>query len=144
MATEIRTYAVTVPAGTSQASAFSQAITFPAREVSQINIRVPPGPRGQVGFAIGTGGMPIIPAGPGVFLVADDQEIEWPLDDVPNSGSWEVFAYNTGNYPHTLYVTFLLDLVSNGSGILSPVSPDTLSQSVSLGGVATAAPVTGG
>lgn len=138
MAVEIRTYGVTVPAQTPVSANWSQTITFPARTVDQINVRVPPGPRGQLGFSIGTSGMPLVPAGPGVWIVTDNQEIEFPLDSVPNSGSWEVFAYNTGNYPHTIYLTFLLDLVQNTTQATAPIAADALSMPVSLTGATTA------
>lgn len=128
---------MTVPAQTPISANWSQVISFPPRTVDQINVRVPPGPRGTVGFAIGTSGMPLVPAGPGVYLVANDQEIDWPLDNVPNSGSWQVFAYNTGNYPHTLYLTFLLDLVQPSAVATAPIAADALSMPVSLAGIIT-------
>lgn len=138
MAVEIRTFTVTVPAQTPISAAWTQTLSFPARTVDQVNVRVPPGPRGALGFAIGTSGMPLFPAGPGVYMVADNQEIDWPLDNVPNSGSWQVFAYNNGNYAHTLYVTFLLDLVTAAAVAPAPIAADALSMPVSLAGVLTA------
>lgn len=134
MAVEVRQFAVTVPAGTTIASNWTQTITFPPRVVDQINVKVPPGPRGQLGFAIGTSGMPLIPAGPGVYVVADDQEIEWPLSDILESGSWQVFAYNTGNYQHTIYLTFLCDLIPAQPATPAPIAADALSMPVSLAG----------
>ena len=102
-------------------------VTFPSRVVSQINIKVPPGPRGQVGFAIGNSGMPVIPATIGTWIVTDDEEIQFPLVGYWDSGSWEVFAYNLGNYQHTLYLTFLLDLVSSPSSTVAPIAAADLS-----------------
>lgn len=137
MAIEIRTAQVTVPAQTPIAAGFSQAITFPARVVDQINIKVPPGPRGQLGFSIGTGGMPVIPADIGDYIVTDDEEIEYPLTGYWNSGSWEVFAYNTGNYPHTLYLTFLLELVPQQATSPAPLDLSTLAPPAPLAGNST-------
>lgn len=135
MAVEIREFQVTVPAGTAQSAGWSQAIMFPARVVDQINIRVPPGPNGQLGFAIGTSGMPVIPAQLGAWIIANDQEIDWPLNGYWDSGSWEVFAYNLGNYPHTLYLTFLLSLVQAQPAAVKPLTPVDISQPISLAGV---------
>lgn len=137
MAYEIREFQVTVPAQTAQSAGFSVPITFPARVVDEIDIRVPPGPNGQMGFAIGTSGMPVIPAQLGSWIIANDQEIDWPLQGYWDSGSWEVFAYNLGNYPHTLYLTFLLSLVQSQATSPAPIGAADLSQPVSLAGVPT-------
>lgn len=137
MAIEIRSAQVTVPAQTPVSAGFSQVVTFPARVVTQINVKVPPGPRGNMGFAIGTSGMPVIPADLGDFIVTDDEEIEYPLAGYWDSGSWEVFAFNTGNYPHTLFLTFLLDLVQQQTVAPVVIPSASLSQPVSLAGVGT-------
>ncbi len=72
MAKEIRSFSPTVPAGTPKTNLFTQALAFPPRGVTEIDIRVPPGPRGQVGFAIGASGQPVLPYAAGQFIVADD------------------------------------------------------------------------
>lgn len=127
MAIEIRTVQVTVPAGSLSTAPYTQQVTFPARVVTQINVKVPPGPRGQLGFALGTSGMPVIPVGPGNWIITDDEEISFPLVGYWDSGSWEVFAYNMGNYNHTLYLTFLLDLVTIQQSAPTPIEAATLS-----------------
>lgn len=135
MAVEVREFQVTVPAGTAQTAGFSQAITFPPRVVSEIDIRIPPGPHGQMGFAIGTAGVPVIPAAQGTWIVADDEYITWPLHNYWDSGAWQVFGYNLGSYDHTIFLTFLLDLVQAAPAPLAPIAPAVLSQPVSLAGV---------
>lgn len=111
MAREVRRFEFTIPAGTAKASPFTLAESFAPRIVSQINIRVPPGPRGQMGFQVGSSGNPVVPREAGVWMVMDNDSQEWPLVDFWDSGSWEFFGYNLGQFPHTVYFTFLCDLI---------------------------------
>lgn len=115
MAVEIRDFTVTIPAGTPQSAGFTSDMSFPARIVTQINVRVPPGPRGEVGFKVGSGGVQILPAPGGDFIVTDNEDLIYPLTDTITSGAWQLLAYNTGSYPHTLRVYFFCDLVTGGS-----------------------------
>lgn len=143
MAVEYRYFAVTIPAGTAIAAGFSASLAIPMRVVQQIDVRVPPGPRGEVGFGIGAAGNTIVPQGGQVFIVTDDQPLSFPLENTITSGAWVLYGYNTGLFPHTLYVTFHLQLVgaapSGTSGTqLPPGSLD--SGSGSSGGAPPGAP----
>lgn len=109
MATEYRRFTVTIPAGTAVAAGFTADLSFPARIVSQINIRVPPGPRGEVGVGIGNSGVITVPYGNSQYIVTDDEDLQFPLDQAIESGSWTFFGYNTGQYNHTISVLFYLD-----------------------------------
>lgn len=106
MATEIRRFTATIPAGTPQSAPVSVDMSFPARVVEQIDIRIPPGPMGEVGFALGAAGVRVIPLNAGAWIVGNDEVIEWPLTGLWDSGSWTFTAYNTGRYTHTLEVRF--------------------------------------
>ncbi|HEX3513862.1 MAG TPA: hypothetical protein VHT26_07675 [Trebonia sp.] len=119
MAYEIRDFTVTVPAGTSIASGFTSPLTMPARIVTQINVRIPPGPRGEVGFKIGTGGLQILPAAGGTWIVTDDEDLIYPLTDTIDSGAWQLLAYNTGSFDHTLRIYFFCDLLVTASSAAS-------------------------
>ncbi len=110
MATEVRNFAVTVPAGTLVAVPQITALTMPARIPRSVRVRVPPGPSGVVGWALGAAGVRVLPWGAAQWIVADNEWIEWPLDNQIRSGAWELHAYNVGSYNHTLYVTFQLDM----------------------------------
>lgn len=126
MAREIRAFNVTIPAGTLQSAGFTSDLSFPARIVQQIDVLVPPGPRGEVGFAIGSAGRPVIPEQTGQFIVTDDEVIHWPLENYIDSGSWTFFGYNTGAFPHTIYVRFQLGLVQQPGGV-APVAASAIS-----------------
>lgn len=124
MATEIRDFTVTVPAGTAISSGFTSPLTFPARVVTEIHVRVPPGPRGELGFAIGTGGLSIVPYGTGNWIVTDNEDLIYPLDDTITSGAWQLLAYNTGSFDHTIRIYFYCELLpsaaaGSGSSLLS-------------------------
>lgn len=109
MAAEVRTFAVTIPAGTLQATPQVSALTMPARIVRSVRVRIPPGPSGMVGWALGAAGERVLPWGANQWIVADDEAIEWPLEGQISSGAWQLQAYNAGVFAHTLHVTFQLD-----------------------------------
>lgn len=125
MAREIRSFEVKVPAGTAQNAGWHQALTMPVRNVDLVEVRVPPGPNGNVGFALGSAGQPILPYNPGEWVVTNDEVVSWPLEGQFDSGAWEIFAYNTGQYDHTLYVRFLLSLVD-------PPAPQAVAPTLNL------------
>lgn len=116
MATEIRNFAVTIPAGTAVSAGFSSKLTIPMRKVTRIDVRVPPGPRGEVGFGIGAAGNTIVPYGGLAYIITDDESLSFPLRDAITSGAWVLYGYNTGRYDHTLYVYFYLDLIGQDAG----------------------------
>ncbi len=117
MAAEVRSFAVSVPAGTAKATPQVSALDMPARIVRSVRVRVPPGPAGTVGWALGAAGQRVLPWGADQWIVADDEAIEWPLEGQISSGAWQLQAYNTGVFAHTLYVTFQLDPPAAGAGL---------------------------
>lgn len=121
MAQIVRSFQVLVPAGTAIATPTTTALAMPSRVVRALRIRVPPGPAGSVGFALVSGGQQMIPEASGTYLVMDDEAVEWPLEGQLETGAWQLRAYNTGRWDHTLYLTFLLDpLPSLANGRLLP------------------------
>jgi len=133
MAIEIRPFTVTIPAGTAISAGFTQALSMPARVVSQIDVRVPPGPRGEVGFGIGNSGVIVIPYGGGSYIVTDDESLTYALETPFNSGAWQFFGYNTGAYDHTIRIYFHCELLSGTSAATGSVPIDSGSLS-STGG----------
>jgi PASTA domain len=132
-AVEVRSFAVTIPHGTPSTAPYTQDIYFPARVVSGVHWKVPTGPAGKMGWRLTmSGGNAVIPTGGG-WIIADDESDTWLLQDQPDSGFWEVTGYNTGTYDHTVYLDFLLDLVTGGAG-----TPDLLPN----GSVSATTPVT--
>lgn len=112
MADQVFSFTCTVPAGTAIATPQTQQLSMPACIVASIGILVPPGPRGLMGFAIGASGVAVIPATPGTWFVVDDYADEWPLENQISSGAWEFFGYNVGQYDHSVYLRFMINLPS--------------------------------
>jgi hypothetical protein len=123
VAQEIREFAVLIPAGTPKSAPLTVSIAFPERKVTAITWRVPPGPSGLMGWALTSAGTPVIPIQQHTYIVTDNQTDTWYLDGYLDSGNWQVTAYNTGLYDHTVYLTFLLDLP--GAADISPAPPQT-------------------
>jgi hypothetical protein len=123
MAAEIRSFAVTIPAGTPVSAPQVTALAMPARIVRSVRVRVPPGPAGLVGWALGSAGQRVLPWGPNQWIVADNEAIEWPLTGQISSGAWQLQAYNTGVYAHTLYLVFQLDPVGRVGAVAGLFAP---------------------
>jgi hypothetical protein len=61
-----------------------------------------------------SGGTAVIPTGGG-YIITDNDSATWPLTGQPDGGSWEVTGYNTDIYDHSVYLQFLLTLVTDTS-----------------------------
>jgi len=136
VAQEIREFAVTIPAGTPKTAPVTTPVVFPSRIVTAVSWRVPPGPSGQMGWALTSAGAPVIPIQSGTYVVTDDRSDTWELKGYLDSGNWAVTGYNTGVYPHTVYLTFQLDLPG------SPESPSVPSPGVGVGVIGVTGTVT--
>lgn len=117
MADRIQPFAVTVPPATLKAFPLVTNLFFQDGVVTRIITTVPPGPSGLVGFNYLHLGGPVIPVFGGGFFVADGRVIDWTVTGMPTSSGWQIQAYNTDIYPHTIYIEFLVD------EIVSPLPP---------------------
>lgn len=111
---EVHQFAALIPAGTAKSAPVTVTMAMPPREVSEIHVRVPPGPSGLMGFQIGMAGQQIFPRNQGQFIITDDEKIEWAVRGQNDSGAWELYGYNTDVYDHTVHVRFLVSLVVPG------------------------------
>lgn len=123
MADRVEVFDVTVPAGTAKASPQTTALSFLDGEVTEVEVVIPPGPHGLVGFQLAYGGGQLIPRTAGAFIVADDEVIRWPVESYPTGGRWSLIAYNTGVYAHTLEVRFLVNELQTRAGAPAQVTP---------------------
>lgn len=122
MADEIRQNTLDIPAGTTPAAPALVDCTFPPRNVTGIEIVVPPGVNGLVGFRILNSGVAVIPYDSDAWIVTNNEVISWPITSAINSGSWQVEGYNTGTNDHTIYFRWLLDYVTTAeTATVSPV-----------------------
>lgn len=111
MADEIRQNTVTVPAGTTAAAPLTVPMAMPPRRVEALQVVVPPGQNGVVGWAVLVGGVRVIPYSSDLWIITSGENITWPLENYPDAGSWSVQAYNTGTVDHALYFRWLVKYV---------------------------------
>lgn len=126
MANEIRQNTLIIPAGTPISAPVSMDVSFPPRDVSGLQIFVPPGGNGALGFQIQNSGLPVIPYDSDEWIIANNEVITWPMTDYVNSGSWQVAGYNLGTNDHAIYFRWLLDYLTApdavGAAVLIPAA----------------------
>lgn len=121
MAQRVVYFSATVTPSATPASPQTFPMTFNPADVERIDVKIPAGPSGNVGFYIGYGGGQFIPEGTANWIIPDNDYLSFPLVDAPNGGNWSLVGYNLGNYNHTIYVTFLLNnLAAQTIASLSP------------------------
>jgi hypothetical protein len=131
-AAEIRSFAVTIPAGTAKVAPVTVDIPFPPRVVTEIHWRVPPGPSGLMGWRLTmSGGQSVLPIN-GTYIVTDRHADKWAVINQPDSGQWEVTGYNTDIFDHTVYLDFFLSLVGSIETVTTFASNAALSSPPSI------------
>lgn len=109
-------------AGTAQATPATTDVRFPDGVVDAVEIVVPDGCAGLVGFQLVYSGQPVIPRNPAQFIVANGEVIKWPLSNYPAGGRWAVNAYNTDVFNHTIFLRFLVnEFNTQDDGTVAPV-----------------------
>lgn len=95
-----------------------------------------------MGWALTSAGTPVIPIQQGAYIVTDNASATWDLEGYLDSGNWQVTAYNTGLYDHTVYLTFQLDMPGTAA---PPAQPPTGSGVgvIGTGGTVTPPPTSG-
>lgn len=109
MADDIRTFTVTVAAGTLETAPAITALALPRADLERVDIVVPSGHSGQTGIALALAQQQVIPFEDGTWIQADDESISLPLDDYPESGQWSALAFNDDVFAHSFYLRFLLN-----------------------------------
>ena len=111
MALEVRQATITVPAGTAKASPHIATISLDNRDIAMIDLEVPPGPSGLMGFYLGNNGVQWVPRDEGEWIVWDDYTASWPLTDQPDASGWEITGYNEDDYnDHAVIIRFHVNL----------------------------------
>lgn len=106
MATEVRSFDITIPAGTPVATPVTVDVSFPSMVTEVVEWHVPKGPSGLMGWRLTSGGGQVIPKNLNSWIVADGQGGNWTLEDLHTSGAWQVTGYNTGSFPHIVRIRF--------------------------------------
>lgn len=115
MAERIELFETTVAASVAIASPTSFALTMPEGVTRRVEILVPPGPSGLVGFRLAHSSQVIVPKSSALWVIADGEVLRWDLSGYPTGNKWSVAVYNLDVYPHTLYWRWFLDEIPSGA-----------------------------
>jgi len=115
MATSVIALTGTITAGTPSASPMTVSLAVGTNLIDKIRWRVPPGPRGNLGWNLSMGGVQVLPSDKGAYVVADDEADDWEIFNLPDSGAWQLTGYNTGSYDHTVYLYFFVTPIQQGA-----------------------------
>lgn len=110
MALRVFQFPCVIPAATIKAAPVTVPIVLDNWELERIDLEVPAGPSGLMGFHVSNNGVQWIPATDGTWLVWDDVQQSWYMRDQPNASGWSVVGYNTGFFDHTVTVRFHVNL----------------------------------
>lgn len=133
MVYQIAPFDITIPAGTAKTAPVHVATPLGQFVVVGIELTVPSGLNGAVGFRFTSNGAPVIPADPTRWIIVSGQPLAWPISGQLSSGAWEITGYNTGKYDHTMQVRYLLDLPAGYSNA-APSSPLSVADIMAQGG----------
>lgn len=106
VATRYYPFTLTIPPGFTPNAPAVVPVIFEDVRLDAVDIRVPPGPNGQVGFYITLTGTTIVPWGEGAqWIIANDEPLHFDVGTEANGGV-AIVCYNLGVWPHTLYFRF--------------------------------------
>lgn len=111
---------MTIPAGTPLDAPVTIDLDLDNWTVDQIDLEVPAGPTGLMGFYVANNNVQWIPRQPGTWLIWDDKQQSWPLDGQPNASGWQIVGYNTGTYDHLVTVRMHVTPPTAAATSLSP------------------------
>lgn len=125
MAQQVQQFVATIPAGTLIDAPASIPLDIDNWELESIDLEVPAGPAGLMGFYIANNGVQWIPFLAGTWLVWDDVQASWTLENQPNASGWAVVGYNTGTFDHAVTVRMHVN-PPTGTTPTTPATPPTV------------------
>lgn len=115
MGDQLQHFTVTVPVGTPIATPQVTQLQTGIFVVNWVEVESPTGMNGHVGFYLASSGAYWLPTSKGTsppWVVTSGSEKHWDVTNGPTSGDFQLVAYNTGGFPHTLQVTFDLSVTA--------------------------------
>ena len=106
MAAEVHQFTATILAGATALSPTVVDLALEGYEIESVDLEVPPGPAGLMGFYLARSGQQWIPYESDEWIVWDDRFKNWTLIDQPTGGGWQVIGYNLDDYDHDVVVRF--------------------------------------
>lgn len=117
MAYRILPFVATIPAGTPETGPVTVDLDLDNWVTEALDLEVPPGPTGLMGFQVYNNGVAWIPYGTGEWLVWDDVKERYQLSAQPDASGWQVVGYNTGTYDHAVILRFHVNPVVNAQTV---------------------------
>lgn len=114
MAERVLQSTAVIPAGTPFAAPATVKLPFDGWDIELIDLEVPPGPTGALGFQLANNGRPWIPRSVGEWLTWDDHVESFVPTGYPSAGGWQVIGWNVGAYDHAVVVRFHVNPISVG------------------------------
>lgn len=120
MAYRVIPFTSTIPAGTPIATPVTIPLTLDNWTIEQIDLEVPPGPSGLMGFQVYNNGVAWIPYGTGNWIVWDDHSEQYSLRDQPNGSGWAIVGYNLGLFPHSVTTRWHVNPIQPAAATAAP------------------------
>jgi hypothetical protein len=106
MAARVFRFTATIPAGTPADTPATVDFNLDGYNIEQIDLEVPAGPAGNMGFQLVNNGIPWIPFQSDQWVIWDGIQATYYTTDYPNASGWGIVGYNTGQYDHNIIATF--------------------------------------
>jgi hypothetical protein len=106
VADRIETPTVTILSGATPAAPQNTSLALRDAVLERVEVVIPPGPSGLVGFAFVHSGQQVIPFTEGDWIIADDYTFAADLEHFPTGDLWSIRGYNLDIYDHSLYFRF--------------------------------------
>lgn len=113
MAERVLQHITVIPAGTPVATPHVEELGFSDWEVEQIDLIVPSGPSGTMGFYLANNELPWVPRALGEWLIMDDQKLTVIPTGYPNGTGWEIVGYNLGHFDHQVTALFHVNPITS-------------------------------
>jgi hypothetical protein len=109
----VRQFSATIPMNTPLSAPVTVNLATGWWQIDVIDLEVPPGPAGLMGFQLWIGGGQWIPFEPGEYLVWDDIQNSWVMTDQPLGQQWSIVGYNEDDFnDHAVTVRFHISQVA--------------------------------
>ena len=124
-ASRVEVFDVLAPAGTLKAAPLEVPTRWAAGELISVDVRIPDGCAGLVGFQILYAHAQAIPNTPGAWIIGNDEVFVADVTGHLNGGQWALNVYNFDRFDHSLHVRYhVLDSSYLGAGL--PAAPMTM------------------
>lgn len=110
----LEAFTVVAPAATLKSAPLEVDTSFGIGTVTRIELDVPDGHAGLTGIYLAVAHGRVLPRTRNGFFTANDAHLGWDVFDVPDSGAWSAFVYNTDLFDHSFYLRYsIINIVAD-------------------------------